>query len=52
MTATRRNMSRTSSSRRRSDYQKATVTMVYGGAQSSSVLLPVVPLDQSAAKAR
>ncbi|MCH7863145.1 MAG: CocE/NonD family hydrolase, partial [Proteobacteria bacterium] len=30
------------------DYQKATVTLMYGGAQSSSVLLPVVPLDQSA----
>lgn len=34
------------------DYQKATVTLVYGGAQSSSVLLPVVPLDQDAAKAK
>jgi len=31
-----------------SDYQKATITLMYGGGQSSSVLLPVVPLDQSA----
>jgi len=37
---------------KKSDYQKATVTLMYGGAQSSSVLLPVVPLDQSAAKAK
>jgi predicted acyl esterase len=37
---------------KKSDYQKATVTLVYGGAQSSAVLLPVVPLDQSAAKAK
>ncbi|PVX30861.1 CocE/NonD family hydrolase [Sphingomonas pokkalii] len=34
------------------DYRKATVTILYGGAQSSSVLLPVVPVDQSAAKLR
>lgn len=33
------------------DYQKATVTILYGGKQSSSVLLPVAPVDQSAAKA-
>lgn len=37
---------------KKSDYQKATVSIVYGGAQSSAVLLPVVPLDQSAAKAK
>jgi len=34
------------------DYQKATVTILYGGRQSSAVLLPVVPVDQRAAKAR
>jgi predicted acyl esterase len=34
------------------DYQKATVTILYGGKQSSAVLLPVVPVDQSAAKSR
>jgi predicted acyl esterase len=37
---------------KKSDYQKATVSIVYGGAQSSAVLLPVVPLDQSAAMAK
>jgi len=37
---------------KKSDYQKATVSIVYGGAQSSAVLLPVVPLDQSAARAK
>lgn len=35
-----------------SDYQKATVTIVYGGKQSSSVLLPVAALDQKAAYAK
>ncbi|AJP74431.1 CocE/NonD family hydrolase [Sphingomonas hengshuiensis] len=34
------------------DYQKATVSIVYGGAQSSAVLLPVVPVDQTAAQAK
>ncbi|WP_380787091.1 CocE/NonD family hydrolase [Sphingomonas sp. R86521] len=34
---------------KKSDYKAATVTIVRGGAQSSAVLLPVVPLDQSAA---
>ncbi|UYY59596.1 CocE/NonD family hydrolase [Sphingomonas sp. S2-65] len=29
---------------KKSDYQKATVSIVYGGAQSSSVMLPVVPI--------
>lgn len=37
---------------KKEDYQKATVTLMYGGAQSSSVLLPVVPVDQSAAQAK
>jgi uncharacterized protein len=37
---------------KKSDYQKATVSIVYGGAQSSAVLLPVVPLDQSGARAK
>ena len=31
-----------------SDYQKATVTIVYGGAQSSAVLLPIAPVDAAA----
>lgn len=34
------------------DYQKATVSILYGGKQSSAVLLPVVPADQRAARAR
>ncbi|UZK67435.1 CocE/NonD family hydrolase [Sphingomonas sp. M1-B02] len=34
------------------DYQKATVSLVYGGAQSSAVLLPVVAMDQSAVAAK
>ena len=36
----------------KSDYQKATVTIERGGTASSAVWLPVVPVDQSAAKTR
>ncbi len=35
----------------KSDYQKATITLMRGGANGSKVWLPVVPLDQSAAMA-
>ena len=34
------------------DYQKATVSVMYGGATPSRVWLPVVPVDQSGAMAR
>ena len=34
---------------KKSDYQKATVTIERGGANASAVWLPVVPVDQSAA---
>ncbi|MET0307207.1 MAG: CocE/NonD family hydrolase [Sphingomonas sp.] len=34
------------------DYQKATVTIQHGAVGASAVLLPVVPVDQSAAMAR
>lgn len=34
---------------KKADYKAATVTIVRGGAQSSAVLLPVVPVDQTAA---
>ena len=37
---------------RKSDYQKATVTIERGDAGASAVLLPVVPVDQSAAMVR
>ena len=37
---------------KKSDYQKATVTVEYGGASPSRVWLPVVPVDQSAAMAK
>jgi putative CocE/NonD family hydrolase len=37
---------------KKADYKAATVTIVRGGAQASAVLLPVVPLDQSAAMAK
>jgi len=37
---------------KKSDYQKATVTLQYGGATPSRVWLPVVPVDQSAAMAK
>ena len=37
---------------KKDDYQKATITILHGGATPSSVLLPVVPLDQSAALAK
>ncbi|UIJ44492.1 CocE/NonD family hydrolase [Sphingomonas cannabina] len=36
---------------KKDDYQKATVTIMRGGATPSRVLLPVVPVDQSAVKA-
>jgi len=35
-----------------SDYQKATVSIVRGGASGSAVLLPVVPVDETSAMAR
>jgi hypothetical protein len=37
---------------KKSDYQKATVTIQRGGAASSAVWLPVVPVNQSAAMVR
>ena len=37
---------------KKADYQKATVSVMYGGANPSRVWLPVVPVDQSAAMAR
>jgi predicted acyl esterase len=37
---------------KKSDYKAATVTIVRGGPQASAVLLPVVPVDQSAAMAK
>jgi uncharacterized protein len=37
---------------RPSDYKKATVTIEHGAGGPSAVLLPVVPVDQSAAMAR
>ncbi|TPG14303.1 CocE/NonD family hydrolase [Sphingomonas oligophenolica] len=37
---------------KKTDYQKATVTLEYGGASLSRVWLPVVPVDQAAAMAK
>ncbi|TXC70162.1 CocE/NonD family hydrolase [Sphingomonas ginsenosidivorax] len=37
---------------KKSDYKAATVTIVRGGPQASAVLLPVVPVDQTAAMAK
>ncbi|MEG3166127.1 CocE/NonD family hydrolase [Sphingomonas sp. PB2P19] len=37
---------------KKSDYKAATVTIMRGGAQGSAVLLPVVPVDQSAVMAK
>ena len=37
---------------KKSDYRQATVTIERGGPNASKVWLPLVPVDQSAAKAR